>query len=199
MIVKHMIKFKKIVLELKIEILDKVWEILDTLKRQATEEDFRMREKILDSTLPICFVEEKSLLLNLVKPHLRSKMRTLHLMNKEYELISKEIEKAFEKVFLEQRMKPMFVPISQVPSKQDNVAETIMEQSTGPQDSAPVVKVQTKVDKFAPMTKSLKDSTIIIDNVEIAMAATDTNLDKFEEAFVSTQEAKILCSTPPVV
>ena len=41
------------------------------------------------------------------------------------------------------------------------------------------------------MSESLKDNTIIIDNVEIAMVATDIELDKFEEAFVSTQEAEI--------
>lgn len=101
MLIKHMIKFKKIILELKTAIPDKVWEIIDTLKRKATKEDFKIREKTLDFNLPVCSIEEKTLILNLLKPHLRKKMRTLHIMNKDYELITKETKKAFEKLFLE--------------------------------------------------------------------------------------------------
>lgn len=60
MIIKHMIKFNKIVLEIKIVIPDNVWNILDFLKRQDIEEDLRIRENILDESLPICSVEEKT-------------------------------------------------------------------------------------------------------------------------------------------
>ena len=49
-------------------------------------------------------------------------MRTLHIMNKDYELITKEIEKAFEKVLLEQHIKPPIVPITHAPSKQDKAS-----------------------------------------------------------------------------
>lgn len=89
MLVKHMLKFKKIVLELKIIIPDNVWNILEFQKRQAIEEDLWIREKILDDTLLVCELEENKLLLDLVKPHLRTKTRTLNIMGKNYELVAK--------------------------------------------------------------------------------------------------------------
>lgn len=87
MIIKHMIKFKRKVLELKTVVPEKVWNILKFLKRQDIEEDLRIRENILDESLPICSVGEKTLLLDLVKLHLRTKLRTLQIMDKDYELV----------------------------------------------------------------------------------------------------------------
>lgn len=90
MIIKHMLKFKKIILELKTVTPDNVWNILEFLKRQAIEEDLRIRGKILDESLSVCSLEEKNLLLDLVKLHLRTKSRTLHIMDNNYELVAKE-------------------------------------------------------------------------------------------------------------
>lgn len=118
-------------------------------------------------------------------------------MDKNYELIAKEIEKDFEKVFMNRNMYPPTAPTTNVPIKVTKWLETIKVHFTGPQDLTPTVVVQSEVDKSVPMSKSLKDSTIMIDNVEIAMASTNKELYKFVEAFVSTQEAKILCSSTP--
>lgn len=198
MIIKHMLKFKKTILELKTVIPNNVWNILEFLKRQAIEEDLRMREKILDESLSVCSLEEKNLLLDLVKPHLRTKSRTLHVMDKNYELVAKETKKAFEKVFLNRHMYPPTTPTTQVPTKVAKELETTNVPFTGPQDSAPMIETPIEAEKSAPMTKTQKYDTIFIDNVEIAMAAIDTDLDKFEEAFVSTQEVETLCGdTPP--
>ena len=70
MVISHMIKFKKSVLELKTMIPDNFWNILEIMKRHAIEEDMKIREETLDTLLPICSHDEKAILLDLVKPHL---------------------------------------------------------------------------------------------------------------------------------
>lgn len=77
-------------MELKTVIPNQVWNILDSLKKQSIKEDMRIREKTLDEDLTLCSFEEKSLLLDLVKPHLRTKLRNLQIMNKDYDLVTKE-------------------------------------------------------------------------------------------------------------
>lgn len=52
--------------------------------------------------------------------------------------------------------------------------------------------VSTDAMESVPMPRT-QDDTIMIDNVEISMEATNKDLDKFEEAFVSIEEAEILC------
>ena len=119
-------------------------------------------------------------------------------MDKNYELVAKETEKAFEKVFMNRNMYPPTVPTTNVPTMVSKYLETINVPSTGPQDSVHIVNASIEAEKTVPITETPKDDSIFIDNVKITMAVTNMDLDKFEEAVISTQEAKKLCSnTPP--
>lgn len=58
-----------------------------------------------------------------MKLHLRTKLRTLQIMNKEYALVAKEIEKEFKKVFPDRHMYPPTTPTIQVPYKEEKASE----------------------------------------------------------------------------
>lgn len=57
----------------------------------------------------------------------------------------------------------------------------------------PSLIVSTNYVKSVPMPETQEGDTIMINNLAISMAATVKDLDKFEEAFVSTLEVEILC------
>lgn len=184
MIISHMIKFKKSVLELKTVILDKLWIILEIMKRHAIEEDMRIREETLDNIIPICSHDEKAILLDLVKPHLRTKTRNLQIMNKEYEQIGKETEKAFAQVIMDSHMYPSTMPTTKVtlaPPKQVTEPMIQIAPMTGPQVSGPSVLITID---------TLKDSedTIMVDNIKISMTTSDNDMDKVDKTFVSTKD-----------
>lgn len=84
-------------------------------------------------------------------------------------------------------MYPPSAPATHVPFEQAKDSEIPDAPMIGPQDFAPIVLAPKK-----PMEE--KEDTIVIDNVEISMVAIDKDLDKFEEAFVSTKEVEILCA-----